>query len=399
MPCHPIIASEVAYWTEIRKQFYLRDGVTFLNGGSVGPSAKPAIEKTIRLMRKMESDPLQYQGKLVARDMEIAREKLGKFVGTSPARIALVQNTTMGMNIPAQGLRYKRGQEIVMSDQEYPAIQSLWRYIAKRDRLKLREFPLPTPPSNPQDIVDAYAEHMSDHAAVMVFSHVYYTTGLAVDVRALSALASRYGALSAIDGAHAVGMIPMNIEDIGCDFYTSSCHKWLLAPKGVGMLYMAEKHQNKVLPLIKGYNMRNAETASKYDMTGTRDMTHHAGLGYAIDYQNKIGWESRIRPYCKGLAAYLQKRVTDIPGGRLMIPADPDQSGFLTCFTIDGIKMGEIGRILFEDYSIETAMTRPNGTLSFRISTHFYNNYDDIDKFIASIQEIIKTRKEILAES
>lgn len=396
---HSISAKEAAFWADIRKQFYLRDGVTFLNGGSIGPSARPVIEKTVDLMRIMESDPLQYQRQIVAKAMNEAREKLGAFVGASPDRIAFVQNTTMGINIPAQGLPFKRGSEIVMSDQEYPAVQHLWRYIAKRNRMKLREFPLPTPPSNPQDIVDAYAEQMTDRAAVMVFSHVYYTTGLATDVKALSALAHRHGALAIIDGAHAVGMVPMVIEDIGCDFYASSCHKWLLAPKGVGMLYIAKKHQNKVLPLIKGYNTHDTDSASRYDMTGTRDMTHHAGLGYAIDFQHEIGWDTRIRPYCNGLARYLKERVKEMPNGRLMVPESPEESGFLTSFTIDGVRMGELARILLEKYQIETALPHPNGIPSFRISTHFYNNHHDVDRLIDAIREVIASRDEVTAQS
>ena len=394
MPNHPISAEDVAFWADVRKKFYLRDGVTFLNGGSVGPSAKPTIEKTIRLMRKMESDPLEFQWQFVGKEMNIARKKLGAFVGADPDRIALVQNTTMGMNIPSQGLKFKRGQEIVMSNQEYPSVSGCWNYTARRDRLKVRAFALPTPPATSQDIVDAYTEQMTDKTAVVVFSHVYYTTGLVTDVTALSRLAHQYGALAVVDGAHAVGMTPMTIDDMDCDFYASSCHKWLLAPKGVGMLYVAKKQQNKVLPLFKGY-MSNSESAHRYDMTGTRDLTHHAGLGYAIDFQRKIGWEDKIRPYCLGLARYFRQRLEEIDGVRLMVPPGPDMSGFITTFTIDGINIGMLAGILRNDYSIETTNTSPNDIHCFRISTHFYNNHGDVDTLVDTIKEVIATNEDV----
>ena len=166
--------------------------------------------------------------------VEKSRRKLAMFVGTVPHRIALVINTTMGMNIPVQGLPLEHGREILMSDQEYGSIRSMWEYIAQEKGLKIRTIPLPTPPENHDQVVGAFAQGISRKTQIMVFSHVV------TPVKALCRLAHDYGALAIVDGAHAVGMVPVDITDFECDFYTSSCHKWLLAPKGVGMAYIPE---------------------------------------------------------------------------------------------------------------------------------------------------------------
>jgi len=383
-----ITQEEAAFWAGVREQFYLTPGRVFFNGGSVGPAARPTIERVIDLLRTFESDPLHHQGHTLHPLVESAREKLATFVGTHPDRIAFVQNTTMGMNVPAQGLDFERGSEIVMSDQEYPSVRNVWRYIAERQGLTIREVPLPTPPDDPHEIVDAFASGITPKTRVLVFSHVYFTTGLVAPIQALSHVAREHDALAVIDGAHAVGMVPLNLDEVGCHFYVSSCHKWLLAPKGVGMLYIAEKFQNKVRPLIVGFNQEPSPMASRYDMQGTRDHTHVAGLGTAIDFQAEIGWETKIRPYCLGLARYLKERTREIEGSYLRVPLDPVMSGFITTFGIDGVNVGAISGRLWNDYQIETSCTNVDGVTGFRISTHFYNSYEDVDRFIDAVQEV-----------
>lgn len=388
---HPITTEEAAYWAEIRKQFYLMDDVTYLQGGSVGPSARPVIERIIELIREFEADPLRRRhGDLLGPMLETSREKLARFVGTTPDRIALVLNTTMGMNIPGQGLIWERGSDVLLSDQEYPAVRALWEWLAGRDGLNLNYISLPTPPDSPQDIVDAYEAGFTDKTRVVVFSHVYFTTGLVAPIKELTRLTHDHGAVAMVDGAHAVGMVPLDLSEVGCDFYASSSHKWLLAPKGVGFLYMDAKYQNKIRPVVIGHNMRETDAASRYDVNGTRDLTHHACLGDAIDYQLEIGWDSRIRPYCLGLARYLKAQAVErIRGARLTLPMDESMSGFISSFSIEGIDLPKVCQYLWTDYKVEVTANRANGLSFFRVSTHFYDSYDDIDRFISAINEII----------
>ena len=221
--------------------------------------------------------------------VEKSRRKLAMFVGTVPHRIALVINTTMGMNIPVQGLPLEHGREILMSDQEYGSIRSMWEYIAQEKGLKIRTIPLPTPPENHDQVVGAFAQGISRKTQIMVFSHVV------TPVKALCRLAHDYGALAIVDGAHAVGMVPVDITDFECDFYTSSCHKWLLAPKGVGMAYIPEPLES-MRPATLGFGLNQHNGVDRFDVSGTRDSTHFAGLGTAIDFQEGIGWTEKFVP-------------------------------------------------------------------------------------------------------
>jgi len=399
IPCHPPPEDEVAYWRSVREQFYLKDDVTYLQGGTVGPSPRPVIEYVISLLREMESDPLNNQrDSLLLPLVEESRRKLAASVGTEPERIALVTNTTMGMNIPVHGLSLAAGREILMSDQEYGSVRGMWEHVAREKGLAIRTIPLPTPPEDPGEVVAAFAEGISSKTQIMVFSHVYCTTGLVAPVKALCRLAHDHGASAIVDGAHAVGMVPVDIADYGCDFYLSSCHKWLLAPKGVGMAYIPESLEH-IRPGALGFGLNKEGVASRFDAPGTRDLTHFAGLGKAIEFQEEIGWAKRIRPYCLGLAAYLRAQVLEkIDGAELTIPADTEQSGFMTSFTVPGLDHGKAASHLWQDYQIESVSINAGGVPTFRISTHLYNSHDDIDRFVSALVEIINTRSDVKAK-
>ena len=383
---------EIAFWRSVREQFYLKDDVTYLQGGTVGPSPRPVIEHVISLLREFESDPLHNQREaLLGPIIEEGRKKLAALVGTEPERVALVTNTTMGMNIPVHALPLEAGKEILMSSQEYGSIRAMWEYMAQEKGMRIRNVLLPMLPGSPDEVVDAFAEGIGSRTQVMVFSHVYCSSGLVTPVKALCRLAHDHGALAIVDGAHAIGMVPVDITDFGCDFYTSSCHKWLLAPKGVGMAYIPESLEHS-RPATLGFGLKQEGGAARFDVAGTRDLTHFAGLGKAIDFQAEIGWKEKIRPYCLGLAAYLKRRVLEqFSTARLTIPTDPEQSGFMTTFTIPGIDHGKAAERLWREYRIESVSVNVGETPAFRISTHLYNSHDDIDRFVSSLAEILAT--------
>jgi len=375
-----------AFWAALRRdQFYLDPNVIFLQGGSVGPSPKPVVDKVTSSIRAFDSDPLKHQG-IFHPLVEEARKKLADFVGTRPERLSLVQNTTMGMSVPAQGLLFNAGEEIVMTDQEYGAVSMCWEYIAERRGMTIKRVTLPLEIENPEQIVRLYREQMTDKTKVMVFAHVYWSTGLVTPVKELTALGREHGAWVIVDGAHAVGMTPVALDDWNPHFYITSCHKWLLSAKGTGMLFVSDDAHEHVEPLILGGSVRPNPNASRFDMMGTRDQTPFIGLGTAIDFQNEIGWD-RIRDYCQGLAGYLKERLKRIRGAKVFTPVDRDMSGFLTTFTIEGADIIKIRQELWDDEHIETVAFHIKDVPVFRISTHFYNSLEDIDRLVREIEK------------
>ncbi|MBT5873454.1 MAG: aminotransferase class V-fold PLP-dependent enzyme [Candidatus Latescibacteria bacterium] len=381
------VSTDAQFWAAIRRdQFLLDPEVVFLQGGSVGPSPRPVVDTITKGIRDFDSDPLKHQP-LYRPIVEKAREKLAKFVGTSAERVALVQNTTMAMSVPAQGLTWEEGDEILTSDQEYGAVRACWDYIAKRYKVKINRVELPLKIESAEQIVDTFKAGFTDRTRAMVFGHVYWSTGLATPIKELTELGRERGAWVIIDGAHAVGMVPLNLDDVHPHFYCSSLHKWILSAKGTGMLYVSEDVYDHVEPLILGGNVRQeGNNASRFDMMGTRDQTPFMGLGAAIDFQNEIGWD-RVRAYSQGLAGYLKERLKRFKGLRLLTPADPELSGFITTFGIDGVDLAPIRQELWDDEKIETSAFKVQDLSVMRISTHFYNSREDIDRMISEIEK------------
>ena len=291
-PSDPLSA-DAQFWAAIRRdQFLLDPDVVFLQGGSVGPSPRPVVDTVTDSIRTFDSNPLKHQP-LFWPIVEEAREKLAMFVGTSAKRLALVQNTTMAMSVPAKGLTWKEGGEILTTDQEYGAVRACWEYIADHHNMKIVRVELPLKIESAEQIVDTFNAGFTDRTRAVVFNHVYWSTGLVTPVKQLTELGRERGAWVIVDGAHAVGMVPLNLDDANPHFYCSSLHKWVLSAKGTGMLYVSEDAYDHTEPLILGRNVRPvASDASRYDMMGTRDQTPFMGLGAALDFQNEIGWES-----------------------------------------------------------------------------------------------------------
>ena len=380
---------DASYWADVRDQFLLQSDIAYLNAGIFGPCARVVVDRIAELSAQLNADVGKHMGQTLGPLTETAREKLAAFVGAHPDRIALVLNTTMGMNLVAQGLTFDAGGEILMSDHEYPSMEALWRYVAERDGLTIRRITLPITAERKEDITEAFASGMNERTCLITFCHVYYFTGLITPARALCQLARDNGAVSVVDGAHAIGMVNLELSDMDCDFYVNSCHKWLLGPKGTGMVYIDEQYQNKLRPLFIVDDLGPRPTARRYDIQGTRDQTHFAALGTAIDFLHKVGWPEKVQSYGYELSRYLKERLQEIDGVRLTVPMSAATSGFMTSFIIDGEDLRGISRRLWDDYLIQNSCTQVNGIHYLRVSVHFFNTCEEVDRLITALQEIL----------
>lgn len=395
---HPISLDEALYWADVRKrEFTLEESVIFFNGGSKQPTPRQAVNLTNFLNALVAQNPQEGQN-TVDRVVEFARDKLARFVGTDASHIALVDNTTMSMNLPGK-LILRPGDEVLMSHQEYGAIQNIWQGRVKwfnevyeipeghDEAIKLKKVHIPVAPTQHSEIEDVFAAELNEKTRVMVFSHIYAGTGLVTDPKALSKLAHKHGAWSIVDGAHAVGQVPVTLDDYECDYYGTSLHKWTFGPMGTGMIYIHPDRQNEVIPVVMGFNTEDTATARRYDRTGTRDNSHVAGLTASLKMFERIGWADKIRPYCLGMVRYLKDKIKEIPGARLTVPESIDLSAFLTTWTIDDVDMGAVMGTVAEYLKEKHGLGLQGGG---RISTSFYNSYGEIDKFTEALAYAVR---------
>ncbi|MBI4552064.1 MAG: aminotransferase class V-fold PLP-dependent enzyme [Candidatus Latescibacteria bacterium] len=403
MPDERIVPNpaEEAYWAGLRHALMLDPTVTYLNNGSFGPCPKIVFDVVVESMRRLQSQPFQQFLREIPQAVRASKEKLGAYVGANPDDFAFVMNLTIGMNMVAGGLDFERGDEILTTDQEYGAVNNCWNYLAERQGLTIARVAIPSPPESEDQIVDIVASGITPRTKALLVSHITTTTGLIMPVKRLAQAARERGVLSVIDGAHAPGMIPLNVEDSGADFYIGNCHKWLMAPIGTAFLHARPESQKLLHPTIVGWGLtwdalRRVIAADQSDMyrlfefLGSRDLSPFAGVGAAVDFQRGIGID-RIAGRGRRLARYARTRLLDaIPGVTLLTPWDERLSGSLTAFTMPTLTERDLMAEVWDRFRMQILgrVTENPEVTRCRLSTHYYNTYEDIDRFIEILHEL-----------
>jgi isopenicillin-N epimerase len=376
--------------------------VVNLNTGSFGPLPRVVFERATALRRRLAEEPMDFLLRQAPPLLWQARERLAHFLGGDPRRLVFTANVTAAVNTVAAALRLAAPGEVLLTDHEYGAMHWCWERAAQRQGLTVRTVPLPTLPPAPGAIVEAVRAALTEHTRLLFFSHVLSPTGLVLPARELCALARRHGVLTVVDGAHAPAMLPVDLAALGCDFYGGNCHKWLLAPTGAGFLYLGPGSEDRLEPLQVSWGWRwdrgraderdelgSTPRLRRFEFEGTRDPCPWLAVPAAIDFQEGLGWE-RVRGRIAALAGYVRERLAGVAGLERATPADPVLHGALTAFRLPAATdAAALRRGLWERYRIEApVMERPAGLL-LRVSTHFYNTEDEIDRLAAALPALL----------
>lgn len=377
---------EEAYWRELRKQFLIPADEIYLNNGTVGSSPHPVLRSIFEAYDKTEqmaqADPEDYPIWGYASWNEY-RDPLAAFVGATRDEIALVRNATEANNYIANGLEMKAGDEVLMSDQEHPGGEQPWQLRAKRYGIVIKKYEIPVPPKSPADILNRIGDAITPRTRIIFTSHITTVTGVVQPVKEIASLARSKGILSAFDGAHVVGMMPLNIHDIGCDMYTSSPHKWLQAPKGTGFFYIRPEVQDRVWNTIATEGWERPEIkAERFQRIGSSNLPTLAGLREAIELANNIGMdriERRHRQLADRMLADMTKR-----GAESWTSADPAMRCGIVTVNVPPLKRSDLENWLWQQKKIRIRGGEPS---KLRLSTPYYLMPSDIDRYLAGFDE------------
>ncbi|MCJ7583113.1 MAG: aminotransferase class V-fold PLP-dependent enzyme [Candidatus Aminicenantes bacterium] len=377
------------YWEALRKHYLFQDDVIMMNNGTLGPMPKPVFNTLVKTFRGQCTNPYDMYN-FISKKKDEVRIKLAQFIHASPEETVINRNTTEGMNFVANGLDMKPGDEVLISNMEHPAGIHPWKLKEKRYGIVIKEVPIGLPPKNVNDFVSPFERAISSKTKIISISHTVFISGLIAPVKELCAMAHKKGVLVVADGAHAIGMLNLNMKDMDIDFYATSPYKWLGAPTGVGVLYIKREVQDQLWPTIASSGWDTNEGAMKFETLSQRADPIIVALGEAMDFQNVLGRE-RIERRIKALAGYLKQELKKIPGVKLHTSEDPSLSGGLTAFSIEGIDPEKIVNYVREKYNIviRTVGSEEKGTYGVRVSTPTYVSFSHIDLFLEGVKTLV----------
>lgn len=368
-----------AAWQRIARGFLI-EGV-HLNTGTYGAMPMSVLEATARHLRAFERITRQE-----AVDHAALHSELEAFLGAWPGSVAVVRNTTEAMNIVAAGIGVVAGDEIVTTTHEHIGGRSCWELAAKRHGAVLRTFTPPLDPGHEDELVAAWLAEVTPRTRVWSISHVLFTTGLEQPVARLVRLARERGIVAVIDGAHPPGMLALDLQQLDADFYASSPHKWLLAPKGTGLLVTRPDRIATTWPLIASGEWDVADVR-KFEHVGTGNESLLAGLRAAVAFQQAIGREA-IEARVRWLATRLDAALRAVPGVRVVSPHDPAFRTAMVSCTVSGRTGAELQRELARD-RFRTRVIAEHGLDYLRLSTHICVLPRDLDRVVARLAALV----------
>ena len=381
-PILPPPRDDEAWWNDLRRQFLVADGI-FMNTGTFGASPKPVVEATISHLRAFETVFHQ-----IPLDGTRLFKSLGTILGVAPETLAITRNTTEGMNVVARGLDFAPGDEILATTHEHVGGICCWELVAKRYDLTLKRFDPPLDPANEDELVDAWIAATTPRTKVWSIAHVLFSTGLIQPVKRLCAEARKRGITTVIDGAHPPGMLQVDLTDLGCDFYASSPHKWLLAPKGIGFLYVSPAWIDRLWPLVASGGWDDLTIkGQRFDHVGTRNDSLVYGFQSAMDFHDQIGAD-RIERRTRGMATQLDGLLRKIPGIVLKSPSRPEFRSALVSFTVNGKKAEDVIAALWKMGPVRVRHVAEYDYHFIRLSTHIYNSPAEVERVAGMLATI-----------
>ena len=392
-PIVGITGAGESYWETVRKMFPLKEGQTYFNNGTMGPTPGYVLDKMMQHMMhwNTEAATIDYKDgsgpELLSGYFPYVslRESLAKIINCDYKEISITQNATMGMNIVGHGLKLKAGDEIINTNQEHGGGFGVWQLLARKNGCIYKQAEMPVPANDPQEIVDAIFAQVTSKTKVIAVPHIISVYGTVMPVAEICTRAKAQGIFTVLDGAQCVGHVPVDVQAIGCDAYYSSLHKWMLAPPGSGLLYVNKNRVTDLWSTIASYNWDNQEDHGfRLMQHGTGSPSIIAGYEAAVEFYNTIG-EQRWLDRIKELGAYLRNGLKEIKHVTIHSSTNEAMAAGITTYAVDGMTGPELQKTLWER---ERLQPRSVGDELLRHSVHIYNSKDEIDRALGVIREL-----------
>jgi isopenicillin-N epimerase len=380
------VAADESYWREIQQAFTLDRTIINLNNGGVSPSPRVVHEALKRYLDISNQAPVYHMWQILEPNLESVRRRLAAQFGCDVEEIAITRNASEGLQIAQLGIDLKPGDEVVTTNQDYGRMLDTWEQRVARDGIRLTKVSFPVPPPSMDVLADALLGAITPATRVLHFCHITNLTGQIFPVRRICDEARRRGIRTVVDGAHAFAHFPFTAEDLGCDYYGTSLHKWLLAPIGTGFLYVRREHIESLWPLTPAGPQKRGDIR-KFEEIGTHPAANHNAIAEALTFHEGIGIE-RKAARLRFLRDRWATRLAGHPRVRIHTNLDPAHSCAIGCVQITGIPSGQVVARLWERWRIIATPIVHAEYEGVRITPNVYTTLDEIDTFVAAMEEM-----------
>jgi selenocysteine lyase/cysteine desulfurase len=372
-------AIEEDYWSVIQNAFTVTRGIINLNNGGVSPSPRIVTEALVRYIWQQEDATAYTMWQILEPQSETIRTGLAEMFGCDREEIAITRNASESLEILLMGMDFKPGDEILTTTQDYPRMLTTLRQREKREGLVLKLIQIPVPPKNLNDIAALFERGVTSRTKLVLISHQINLTGQITPVKAVCDMARAKGIATIVDGAHSFAQFDFKQKDLGCDYFGTSLHKWLYAPKGTGMLYVKRDKIEKLWPLMAAEPKQSGDIR-KFEEIGTHSAAPKLAIGEAMLFHNGIGGkrkEARLR----FLSRYWMNRLKDVPKIRFNTSFDPNQSCAIANVHIEGSNPSAVGSYLFSNHHIFTTPIVHEEFQGIRITPNVFTTLGELDRF------------------
>jgi selenocysteine lyase/cysteine desulfurase len=383
------VAQDEAYWGEIQRAFDLDRTMVNLNNGGCSPTPTHVLEAMIRDLRFSNELPVYHMWSVLEPRIESVRRDLARDFGCDPEELAITRNASEALEIVIFGLNLKAGDEVLVTNQNYPRMLTGWNQRGRREGIVLKQISFKVPPPSQQYLVDQFRAAITPRTRVIEITHITNLTGQIFPVKEIVEMARPLGIEVVVDGAHAYAHFPFTRDQLGCDYYGTSLHKWLLAPVGTGFLYVKRDKIKGVWPLMAaGPDMD--ENIRKYEEIGTHPAANHNAIAASLAFHRAIGADRKIARLRYLRDRWAKRLLAESDRVRVLTPLDSPHAGAIALVGVVGMDMPKLGGWLLDKYRIvNTPIVHPEFS-GLRITPNVYTTLDEVDLFAEKVLEGIR---------
>jgi selenocysteine lyase/cysteine desulfurase len=381
-------ARDESRWFEVQQSFTVDRSQVNLNNGGVSPSPAPVLDAMKRHLDFSNEAPAHNMWRLLEPQVETVRQRLARLFGCDTEEMAITRNASESLQTCQFGFDLAPGDEVLTTTQDYPRMITTFEQRARREGIVLKQFQIPVPAEDDDEIVRLFEEQITDRTRLILMCHVINLTGQILPVKKVVAMARARDIPVVVDGAHSFAHFEFSNEDLDCDYFGTSLHKWLFAPHGTGFLYVRKSKIPALWPMMAAQE-KQQDDIRKFEEIGTHPAANHLAISEAIGFHLGIGpanKEARLR-YLRDTWAL---RLLESDRVTLNTSLDARYACGIANVHVEGIDTGELQQHLWKEYRILTTSIRHDEVNGLRITPSVYTTQEELDRFCAAIERVLR---------